>query len=215
MTNELFKLTFIVAGLAAVTLIGLLSAGATAQQRPQEVLDLIAEHQALAMKIRPLQDRIAVAGKQNEDSASFNPDGVPLRAKGSSATSDAGRGAEGRVAENLRHKDRAVAPGDDYSRIRARLTALEKKAMAERERVNRPDFGAGLRSGQSGSANVRFGDGRRGARLPAAAKPAENAGAAAAANVDATEIAAAHRALASLQREFAELEREANALQRN
>ena len=77
-----------------------------------------------------------------ESSAGFKPDGAPLRAKAATGTaSESGR----RAPERLRHKDRAVTSGDDYGRIKVKMAALDKKAKAERERVNRPKFGAGGR----------------------------------------------------------------------
>lgn len=114
-----------------------------AQGHPQEVLDLIAGHEALAMKIRPLHDRVIVArSKSKKSGTAFKPDGTPLRAKAATGTaSESGR----RVPEILRHKDRAATSGDDYKRINAQISRLKKRAKAERERVNRPNFGAGLR----------------------------------------------------------------------
>lgn len=109
---------------AALLLIFLATSSlATAQSRPQEVLDLAAAHQALAMKIRPLQDRIIIAR-------------VPPKESQSSGA---------RVSERLRHKDRAATATDEYGRLKVRFSALDKKARAERERVMRPNFGVGLR----------------------------------------------------------------------
>jgi len=142
------KLAVVATGLAAIVVIGLFPARATAQNRPQEVRDLIADHQALAMKIRPLQDRVLTATAPQDNSAGFKPDGVPVRAKGD-ATS------EGRVPERLRHKDRAASDSDDYGRIKVRLSALEKEAKVERERVMRPEFGAGLSRSKSETADAR------------------------------------------------------------
>ncbi len=130
--------------IAVLLLVSLLASGpAAAQSRPQEVLDLVAAHEALAMKIRPLHDRVLVArSKPKESSAGFKPDGTPLRARaGTGTASESGR----RVSERLRHKDRAATSGDDYGRIKVKMAALDKKAKAERERVNRPKFGAGGR----------------------------------------------------------------------
>ncbi len=127
---------------AVLLLAPLLASGpAAAQDHPQEVLDLVAAHQALAMKIRPLSDRVLVArSKPKESSASFKPDGTPLRTKAGTAS-----GAGSGTAERLRHKDRAATSGDDYGRIKVKMAALDKKAKAERERVNRPKFGVGGR----------------------------------------------------------------------
>lgn len=57
MKTQLKKILVTVFGLAALVL----STQVIAEDRPQEVLDLIAGHQALAMKIRPLQDRVTIA----------------------------------------------------------------------------------------------------------------------------------------------------------
>jgi len=71
-----------------------LSAGseyAVAQSHPQEVLVLIAGHDALAMKVRPLHDRIAMAAKQDDGDIAFQPDGTPVRAKAAVAEILTGR----------------------------------------------------------------------------------------------------------------------------
>jgi hypothetical protein len=148
MHTQPIKLTVLAFGLAAITLMGFLPASAIAQNRPQEVQDLIAAHEALAMKIRPLQDRVLTATAPQEGSAGFKPDGVPVRAKGDAKSED-------RVPERLRHKDRAASDGDDYGRIKVRLSALEKNAKKERERVMRPSFGAGLDRSKSDTADAR------------------------------------------------------------
>lgn len=132
--------------IAMLLLVSLLASGPTAAQgRPQEVLDLVAAHQALAMKIRPLHDRVLVArSKPKESGTAFKPDGTPLRAKAGTGTGTASESGR-RVSERLRHKGRAATSGDDYGRIKVKMAALDKKAKAERERVNRPKFGAGGR----------------------------------------------------------------------
>jgi len=202
MSTQAMKLAVVVTGLAAIVVMGLVPARATAQNHPQEVLDLIAAHEALAMKIRPLQDRVLTATVPRDDNSKFNPDGVPVRAKGAATSGSNSPGSDLRAAERLRHKDRAASDGDDYGRIKVRLSALEKKARAERERVMRPHFGVGLAQRDSESGEIRFGDGRVGSRPPTGT--ANNAGA--------KEIAGARKALGVLQRELAVLEREVNAL---
>ena len=113
--------------MAVLLLVSLLASGpAAAQDHPQEVLDLIAAHEALAMKIRPLQDRVIVARSK------------PKESKDSRST-------ERRVPKRLRHKDRAATSGDDYGRIKVKMAALDKKAKAERKRISRANFGAGGR----------------------------------------------------------------------
>ena len=95
-----------------------------------------------------MQDRVLTATAPQENSAGFKPDGVPIRAKGDA-------NSEGGVPERLRHKDRAATGGDDYGRIKARLSALDKKARKERERVMRPEFGAGLSRSKGETADAR------------------------------------------------------------
>jgi hypothetical protein len=202
MITQPMKLAVVAAGLAAIVMTGLFPARAIAQNRPQDVRDLIAAHEALAMKIRPLQDRVLTATAPQKGSTQFNPDGVPVRAKGNATSGDSNPGSEGRAPERLRHKDRAATDSDDYGRIKVRLSTLDKEAKAERERVMRPDFGAGLAARDGESGEVRYGDGRVGSRPPTGA----------ANNSDAKEIADARKALAALQRELAVLEREVNAL---
>lgn len=114
---------------------------AAAPDRPQEVLDLVAGHKVLAMKIRPLHDRVLVqrSGDGKKSSSAFKPDGTPLRAK---AATGAASSTGTRVSERLRHKGRAATSGDEYGRVKVKMISLEKRAKAERERVMRPKFGA-------------------------------------------------------------------------
>lgn len=149
----------------------LFGAPAISDEHPQEVLDLAAGYDALAMKVRPLQDRVVVASQQ-ADNGQFRPEGAPIRAQGDAPSTGDETGAERRVPERLRHKNRAATDAAD---LQARLAALEKRVLAERERIMQPEFGAGMR-------------GRR--------PPPEEA----------------RKKLEGLQREFAELEREVDAL---
>ena len=52
-----------------------------------------------------------------------------------------------RVSERLRHKNRAVTD-EDAERLVNRLDALEKRVLAARERISRPEYGAGVREGK-------------------------------------------------------------------
>lgn len=137
--NSVFR--SLVVALAAVGIATSFWSAAMAQSHPQEVLDLVAAHNALAMKIRPLRDRIAAAEQDNAETV-FNPEGAPVRAKVAAAADQGTSQSESRVTERLRHKDRAVAM--DKENLMARLTTLETKARKERERINRPNFGVGL-----------------------------------------------------------------------
>ncbi len=142
MTFHPLKLGFAFA-IGCVLVLSAMTQGAQAQDRPQEVRDLIAAHDALAMKIRPLHDRVIVARPKKEKSTGFKPEGAPLRAKVGTASSE---NTGGRASERLRHKDRAATSGDEYGHLKVQFLALEKKAKAERERVNNPKFGVGLRA---------------------------------------------------------------------
>ena len=99
---------------SAVGALAALPGYAFADDRPQEVLDLIEDHQALAMKIRPLRYRVVAAASMDRDDR-FGPESPQAR-----------------------------APSDDDDRITNRLAALDKSASTERERVNRPRFGVDL-----------------------------------------------------------------------
>jgi hypothetical protein len=186
---------------------------AFAQSHPQEVLDLVAAHDVLEMKIRVLQDRVAAPSSAKGDSASFNPDGVPIRAKGSATADGSSSGAEARLPERLRHRDRPTSGTDDYARIRARLQLLEKKAAAERERISQPGFGAGSYRLEPEAGEIRFGDGRRGSRLPAGTKSQDRPQVDTGATVGGNEIGDARSALADLERGLAAVERELNDLE--
>jgi len=175
---------------------GFVPCHAATDSHPQEVLDLVAAYDALAMKVRPLQKRVVVSSRE-EKSTKFNPDGRPVRAKVDTSADD---GADTRVPERLRHKTREAAYDDAAAGLLGRLNALEKRILAERERINRPEYGAGLRAANADgekadkeSGGVQFGDGIRGKRTP---------------------LDESRQKLAKLEQEFAELEREADALER-
>lgn len=140
MRIQLTRMLVTVVGLAAVAL----PTHAIAEDRPQEVLDLIAGHQALAMKIRALQDRVTIAAASEDRDGRFNSEAAPVRAKVKATTEESTSDAENRVPERLRHKDRAASDSDDDDRSKPRLAALDKSARTERERVNRPQYGVGL-----------------------------------------------------------------------
>jgi hypothetical protein len=195
--------------LAALSLVTLCSSRAPAQSHPQEVLDLIGSYEALAMKIRPVQDRMAVPSSETGGSESFRPEGVPLRAQVATATSDGDSASESRVSEQLRHRDRAVNSDDGYRRVRARLSALEEKVRSELERIGAPGLGMPREDEDSG---VRFGDGRSGARPPRSRSPDRPAASDAVAIDDET-IIVARRALSELEREYAALERQVSAIE--
>lgn len=207
------KASIVVAGFAAFTLTSLHSDRAAADDHPQEVLELIAAHHALEMKIRPLQDRVAALAASKESKPSFQPEGAPLRAKVDAATEENTAEAEKRMPETLTHRDRATSAGDDYGRVKVKLSALEKKARAERERINRPEFGVGLRQSDDESGDIRFGDGQHGARPASGAAAQAGAATISSSTVDARQIAAARHRLAGLQRELAALQQEVSALE--
>jgi hypothetical protein len=190
--------------LAALSMIGLLSSRATAQSHPQEVLDLIQSYEALAMKVRPLQDRVVDASSTTGSSAGFRPEGVPLRAGLATDTADGDSAPQRRVTERLRHRDRSVSSDTEYSRLSERLSALEQRIRSELERLRAPGFGA---PGENDSGSVRFGDARSGARPSGAPAPATRA-VGATTGVDEQAIVVAKRTLNELEREYAALERQ-------
>ena len=207
------KASIVVAGFAAITLTSLHSDRAAADDHPQEVLELIAAHHALEMKIRPLRDRLVALDQSNASTTGFQSEGVPLRAKVNAASEESAADADKRMPETLTHRDRATSAGDDFGRVKVRLSALEQKASAERERINRPDFGVDLRHGDDENGNIRFGDGQHGARTASGGASQAKAATVSTSNVDPTQIAAARRRLAGLQRELAALDREVRALE--
>jgi hypothetical protein len=143
----------------------------------------------------------------------FKPEGAPVRAKANTGSEENKAAAEKRMPTTLTHRDRAASTGDDYGRIKVRLSALAAKAKAERERVMRPDFGVGLRRGEEASSTIRFGDGQHGARPSAgtSAQPQYRAGSSPSA--DAKQIRAARDTLAELRRELGALERDVSVLE--
>ena len=135
------------------------SATAAAQSHPQEVLDLIAQHEALAAKVRPLVKRVSDPDFAPEDTG-FRPEGAPLRATVTTSNSGSGSATrsepEQRVPERLGHRDRAAASSDDAARIATRLSALETQARTERERIMRPNFGGGTNARAIATARSRL-----------------------------------------------------------
>ena len=125
MRTQLPKLLLAAVGLTAVAGTGFVPGYAFADDRPQEVLDLIADHQALAMKIRPLRYRVVAAASKDRDDR-FGAQSPQVR-----------------------------TVSDDDDRITARLTALEKSARTERERINRPDYGVGISEGDQELIDAR------------------------------------------------------------
>jgi peptidoglycan hydrolase CwlO-like protein len=55
------------------------------------------------------------------------------------------RDSDRRVPQTIKHRDRAVTT-DDIATLRRRLAAAQQSTRSLGERVNRPDFGAGIRS---------------------------------------------------------------------
>jgi len=106
--------------LAYLTVTVFLFAGselAVAQSHPQEVLDLISEHDALAMKVRPLHDRVVSATKEDDGDTAFQPDGTPVRAK---VTIDGTQGARTNWQTGFRHQALPAGSGKWRGAIRRR-----------------------------------------------------------------------------------------------
>jgi hypothetical protein len=143
-----------------------------------------------------------------EEKTNFKPDGAPIRAKVSTTSGDSETQAERRVSERLRHKDRTASDPDAYGRIKVQFAALNRKIDAELERIHEPGFAVRAEE----ETGIRFGDGRRGARLPSGKKEPDSSGSSA--NVDARAIADSRNKLAVLQREYAALERQVDSLER-
>jgi len=125
----------VVTAVAVLICIGFATPRASAQDHPQEVLDLVSTYQALGMKVRPLQDRVVIPA--NND-AGFRPEGVPLRA-GTSATTTSGPAAEQRIPETLRHRNRSTSAAD-VDAIRCRLATLDGEIQSEIRRISAPGF---------------------------------------------------------------------------
>lgn len=215
MRNQPTATTRPLVSIAIVAVTTLWSGPPWAQSHPQEVLDLIAGHQALAAKIRPLLDRVEMPKASSDDSAGFRPEGAPIRGTVATSNSSASSDPEQRVPERLRQRDRATTSSADDSlaaRLAARLAALDAQATAERERVMRPEFGAGLNRNNATSGDVRFGDGIRGTRPPAQSET--DTAALNSARVDARAIGQARSRLAALERELASIDAAIDASER-
>ena len=134
----LARLNIISTAIFLAALFGIHAASHAHDSHPQEVLDLISAYEELAMKVRPLQDRVVVRHVE-EDKAGFKPEGAPIRAKVS------------------------TADADEHGRIKVRFATLKKQVETELERIHKPGFAE--RTDES--TTVVFGDGRHGSRLPA------------------------------------------------
>lgn len=206
-----FIMSYRLETVAVILLTTLWAAEAPTQSHPQEVLDLISGHQALAAKVRPLLDRVEMPKASSDDSTGFRPEGAPIRGTVDAPNSGSRSDPEQRLPERLRHRDRA-ATSTAADRLAARLEALDAQAKAERERVMRPEFGVDLNRSNAGSRDVRFGDGIRGTRPPA--QSATDTDASNSARVDARAIAQARSRLAALERELASIEAAIEASER-
>jgi len=148
MSTHVMKMAVTVTGIAAVTLMSVLPVDAIAQSHAQEAKNLISAHKAMEMKIDSLQDRVRMASVRRQNNSGFGRDDMSGRTNG-------GGSSNGRIPERLQHKDRAASDGGDYSRIKADLSAFEKKAKRERERVMRPSFGTDRAQSEKEIANAR------------------------------------------------------------
>jgi len=134
------------------------SSAAFAQQRNQTNLDFMRERaqvKTLGLRIDALRQRLAVVVARSDHAGArehvlLSRDPPPPQRSQTSITSRASdEGAENetvrRNPSTLRHRDRALTSAD-VEALRSRLDAVEQTARALGERVNRPDFGAGLRA---------------------------------------------------------------------
>ena len=189
---------------------GLSGQPAAAQEQPQEIRDLIRSYEALAMKIRPLQDRVAARSPGTESNPRFEPEGVPLRAQVRTSSSDGAADGGTRAPERLRHRDRAVNAEDEYARVSAGVSELNRSVEAALARIRAPGFGT---RNENAPARIGFGDGQRGARLPRTQSP-DRPSSASPAELDGEALSAARRELARLEDEFDDLEEQATELDR-
>lgn len=111
----LARLNIISIAIISAVLFGIHAASHAHDSHPQEVLDLISAYEELAMKIRPLQDRVVVK-RVEEDKTGFKPEGAPIRAKAS------------------------TADADEHGRIKVRFATLKKQVETELERIHKPGF---------------------------------------------------------------------------
>lgn len=105
---------------------------ALAQQRNQTDLQFARERASLVAaerRVEAMRNRLNALGERSAD--------PPERARSERS--------EARVSERLRHRGRAV-PVEDIDALHLRLQSAQETARSLGERINRPDFGAGLRT---------------------------------------------------------------------
>lgn len=141
--------------LAAATMALSCMAATHAQQHRQTDLEFTRERaqlQAVEQRIASLRQRLH--RKAGEVSHAGAQEHVLLGRDSAPPPGDSGPGTvaaavpaaqpEKHTPETLRHRDRAASTGDIRS-LDARLDAAAGQARSLGERINRPDFGAGLR----------------------------------------------------------------------
>jgi hypothetical protein len=130
----------------------------SAQQHNQTDLDFTRERASVAaadQRINSLRKRLAALSTKANQASSMEQvlvarDAPPPQTSGTPSNSRAGtesaeRDAEHRIPSTLRHRDRSVS-ATDVNALKSRLNSAQRTTRSLGERVNRPDFGAGLQA---------------------------------------------------------------------
>ena len=142
------------------------SSAAIAQQHNQTDLEFTRERaqvKAVDLRIDALRQRLtAVVAKTDQAGARehvlLGRDPPPPQRSGASNTSQTrnestASEAKSQIPSTLRHRDRAITAADQKA-LGSRLDAAERTTRALGERINRPDFGAGLRTLEQDLAQI-------------------------------------------------------------
>ncbi len=134
------------------------SSAAVAQQHNQTDLEFTRERaqiESMELRIDELRQRLAVVAATAEQASTaehvlLGRDAPPPQGSGASNTpltrnESTEREAERQIPSTLRHRDRAITAADQNA-LGSRLDAAERTTRSLGERVNRPDFEAGLRT---------------------------------------------------------------------
>jgi hypothetical protein len=134
------------------------SSAAFAQQHNQTDLEFTRERaqvNAVERRIDALEQRLAAVVAETDQASArehvlLGRDPPPPRRSGASNTAqtrDENTESESvrRIPSTIRHRDRTITAADQKA-LRSRLEAAEQTTRSLGERVNRPDFGAGLRA---------------------------------------------------------------------